>query len=629
MSLNVYKNQIKDYIIGQDYQIMKLSEISISNYKSIKNIKLTCNDMIALVGKNNVGKSNIMEAIKLCLEPSPINSSYFWSINNKDEDNKELKIELKFLLESHEKEDFTLYNIKNYLTIQVLEKYQKYDNIKSSTPKQKILSLSPSEEWLNYKKITKTIMNKYKNSELKSCGQNFDTDDDKWEENAKIFFKKLIQNHDYKTYAQSDYVDIKELGDLCDKLPSCIYIPAVKHVTDEIKTIESASLQKLLKLFISSMDVKENEKIEELISNIREKLNSKSTIFSVINSTINESMKEIFSNCTVNISANMLNSLSEFIKNITVIVNDESKEDDIKNKGTGMQRVLIFAILRSYSKKIKNMHKKRSIVFLMEEPEIYLHPHAQRSLYETLIQIKDADQVIYSTHSNLFINIEYYQEICIIRKENGATNVKQYLKSYTEKDFRTKGFKNAFNEGFFADKIILVEGITDEIYLSLFHKYKNLPSLHRKNISLINCEGRESIPHFMTIYEAFNIKCYPIIDSDETISDEFCARFQIDSIPSKSTSYDTGAIFVPKIEMDIFNMHIIEKILSSYLKSRDINKQPKDILKNYCDFYKFVKSYKLLFAIFFSKKVHDETDVIFPPVFEEIFNKLGIMNNSS
>ena len=199
---------------------------------------------------------------------------------------------------------------------------------------------------------------------------------------------------EYKKSMTCDYVDIDKIDDnLHDKLAKIIYIPAVKYVTDELKITEKSSLMKLLNLFISSISDQENKEIEKMINELNNQLKPTSPIFLSVSSTINKSMKEIFSDCTVDINVNLIEKLPDLIKNMAVVVNDGFKEDNIINKGTGLQRMLIFAILRSYAKQIKKIKEKKSTIFLIEEPEVYLHPHAsQRSLYETLIDIKNSDQ---------------------------------------------------------------------------------------------------------------------------------------------------------------------------------------------------------------------------------------------
>jgi hypothetical protein len=48
---------------------------------------------------------------------------------------------------------------------------------------------------------------------------------------------------------------------------------------------------------------------------------------------------------------------------------------------------------------------KRPLIFAIEEPELYLHPHIQRVMLRTLQKISDIDQVILFTHSPFFVDM--------------------------------------------------------------------------------------------------------------------------------------------------------------------------------------------------------------------------------
>ena len=57
----------------------RITELEISNFKSIKNIKMDCKRINVLIGKPNVGKSNILEALSFFCDPSTENHKKFLS----------------------------------------------------------------------------------------------------------------------------------------------------------------------------------------------------------------------------------------------------------------------------------------------------------------------------------------------------------------------------------------------------------------------------------------------------------------------------------------------------------------------------------------------------------------------
>ena len=48
---------------------MKMNLVHIKHFKSLKDIHLMCENLIALIGENNSGKSNLMEALDLFFNP--------------------------------------------------------------------------------------------------------------------------------------------------------------------------------------------------------------------------------------------------------------------------------------------------------------------------------------------------------------------------------------------------------------------------------------------------------------------------------------------------------------------------------------------------------------------------------
>jgi putative ATP-dependent endonuclease of OLD family len=59
---------------------MKIEEIKIKNYRSLHDVTIRPRDILALVGKNNTGKSNILKALKFFFDGTTkdINSECFF-----------------------------------------------------------------------------------------------------------------------------------------------------------------------------------------------------------------------------------------------------------------------------------------------------------------------------------------------------------------------------------------------------------------------------------------------------------------------------------------------------------------------------------------------------------------------
>ena len=71
---------------------------------------------------------------------------------------------------------------------------------------------------------------------------------------------------------------------------------------------------------------------------------------------------------------------------------------------------------------------------------------------------------------------------------------------------------------FFSNKILLVEGDSDLIYLKEVARLLNSEwNFDNKNIPIISINGKSNIKRFIDFYNSFQIKCYCIVDSDALI----------------------------------------------------------------------------------------------------------------
>src|SRR5690606_16680021 len=73
-------------------------------------------------------------------------------------------------------------------------------------------------------------------------------------------------------------------------------------------------------------------------------------------------------------------------------------EKDLIEAGQGMSNLILLSLFRTYAKVFKD-----DAFIAIEEPEIYLHPHARRSLYTLFTDLAEqGSQIFYSTHSEDF-----------------------------------------------------------------------------------------------------------------------------------------------------------------------------------------------------------------------------------
>ena len=84
---------------------------------------------------------------------------------------------------------------------------------------------------------------------------------------------------------------------------------------------------------------------------------------------------------------------------------DDGIPTEASQKGDGMQRAIMLAILQTYADfRRKNEAAGKTFLFFIDEAELHLHPTAQRSLKKALEDLsKRGDQVFINTHSSVLV----------------------------------------------------------------------------------------------------------------------------------------------------------------------------------------------------------------------------------
>jgi predicted ATP-dependent endonuclease of OLD family len=158
----------------------------------------------------------------------------------------------------------------------------------------------------------------------------------------------------------------------------------------------------------------------------------------------------------------------------------------------------------------------RGLVLLIEEPELYLRPQAQRYLYRLLRELASAgNQVLYSTHAPAFLNVGRLEELALVeRPPEHGTAIVQPVALPADESFRALSeFDAERSEVFLARAALLVEGRTEKlvfpfIFGALGHDHD------REAISIVECGGKPNIALFARICEAVRLPYLVVHDRD-------------------------------------------------------------------------------------------------------------------
>jgi len=441
-----------------------ISRVRIENFRSIKKIDFTPPRLCALVGANNVGKSNILKALDILLgETYPGDRAF-----NKDDfynrdTNREIKISVWF---------------------------------DSPLPSCRCKSKESSQNEHINAKAFHLIHNQN--------GTFFEVEDDSnrlyWGNNevrklAPIVYIRADRNLE-KQLSISEWTLLgKILKDADKEFRAGEIIEEEGRLTQNESDLKDA-MDKVLEI------LKRPNKYQQLENSLLKNLKDQT-----------KDLLEDF-----NIELKPYNPL-HYYKTLQILGKEWGNFFEVTSMGSGIQNLILLALFRTYAEL-----EKENAILAIEEPEIYLHPHTERQLYRIfrdLVYPKEGEgaQIFYTTHSANFVDLSNYKEIILVKKdkENGT---KVFLSNLDFGDERERNelkviteFNQERNEVFFARRVLLVEGNTEKHALPRLFELKGYP-VDENGISIVKTGGKGNIPFFVKILSSMNIPWVVIYDTD-------------------------------------------------------------------------------------------------------------------
>jgi len=509
--------------LKEDYNT-KLRWLHIQGFRSIRDVEFVVDDCLCLIGQNNVGKSNIFLALDLFLSSGTRRVIPDIFFRSHTETVREVVIEARFEdLSYSEIEKLRPWTVDGVLTI---SKKYRMDEGKPNVSYEAIMKV-PRDKWLredfeNYNNrsiVSELPINEF----IPESGRI-----------SKRVYKEAIQRY-IETYPDIEHIEERRVNPAGFKqvldgfLPEFYLVPAVRDITEETKTSGTALLSRILNIIISRI-ARQNpafKRLEETVQEIKtliegETPEQKLLEIRQLEDRLKQELDPWDVGLSIGVEAPDIGRVFQLGTNITL---DNGISTSADEKGHGLQRYLIFALMRVWAAESRRAQieedreiRERSNIFAFEEPELFLHPQMCKATYESLKQISRTDQIIVCTHSPYLIDMEDYRSIVIVRKPDIEIGTKvhrvteELFDSEKKKQFNMVRFFNPDrNELFFARKAILTEGATEKAVLPLIARRIGI---FDHSVSIIDCGSKFNLTLFITVLNAFRIPYLVIYDED-------------------------------------------------------------------------------------------------------------------
>jgi predicted ATP-dependent endonuclease of OLD family len=482
---------------------MKIAEVRIHNYRCILDQTFHFGSYSLLIGANNSGKSNILDALRVFYE-------------------KDLRFE-------HTRD------------------FPKFATDDEESWVEVTYELSDEE--------ATTLEQKYRIEEKKFCLR-------KWfhpPEKAKGGWFAYQDG----TLSKSPFYGGKSASQR--KLGNIIYIPAVSRLEEHTKLTGPSALRELihdvLKPIIHSSGsfVKLRKDFEEFGKVIKSEETSDKRSLSDIEAKINAEIRPWGAQFNLGVVSPHEDYILKNLIGHTITDGDLQLEMDSESFGHGFQRHLILALIRISANSItsspepkRNEFSPEFELILFDEPEAFLHPPRQNLLDTSLRQLtaQSGKQVIAATHSPLFVscNTDSIADLIILRKAQGRTEIGQITRENLQNIFEDnqrirqiiQTSKNQNDKDllldletakhflwlnpercslFFANRVLIVEGLSEQVLINHLLKEGKLQT-DGCGVFVLEVAGKYNIHRFMNLLSQMKIEHAVLYDKDNARTGE-------------------------------------------------------------------------------------------------------------
>jgi putative ATP-dependent endonuclease of the OLD family len=182
--------------------------------------------------------------------------------------------------------------------------------------------------------------------------------------------------------------------------------------------------------------------------------------------------------------------------------------------GRGVLRVLLLAAILQAAR-----GSEGNLILAIEEPEQNLEPINQRLITRSLLfaDNDEANQTLVSTHSTAVAGSVPLAELHLARHFNSCHDLKALREALpSEHKFFELHARSALVSGLYAAAVLLVEGPTERSGLpELWAKHRLEQGLDEHRIEVIDCESLNKMPSFVRFFRALDIPVIALCDGDK------------------------------------------------------------------------------------------------------------------
>ena len=495
---------------------MKLIKVEINNFKSIgeEDNLLFLNDVNVIVGKNESGKSNIIEALGGIGYVGLMDKNYFLCNNQINGKN----VSLKLYFESYSNDDFEGESIveitseNDYLISGAISNYIENDS-KLNTLFNNIVELNDNN--LEFRNVN----NQNKADKLIELFS---------QRNNKIFVEPDFYQEYINSLKNSSDLHksfIKNIESMVSLLHS-IYSNFPLFVKIKNETLKSNYLIK--DIVDDSMLVQFSEICDIDIEHLADVVSSDNLAFIKNEERIFNKKIEKYFTSKFNTFYSQDNIVLEFVIStgkLAIVIDTSSNYFHYDERSNGLKWYLNIFIQLLYMER-DNCNIGHNNIILIDEPGVYLHANAQKELYSLFKDLtNNHNQIVFTTHSPFMLDSNELQNVrAVLKDELGFSHIYNKITTIPSKNCSTYDTITPLVYALGLDlnnnlgpncnkKNVIVEGISDYFYLNSYFTLKGITEEEKPNV--IPSIGADNIIPIASILFGWGCDFLILLDQDD------------------------------------------------------------------------------------------------------------------
>lgn len=201
-------------------------------------------------------------------------------------------------------------------------------------------------------------------------------------------------------------------------------------------------------------------------------------------------------------------SPQDALRQLELYLEADGTNTALSRQSAGLSQAAIFALV------LRQLSAGPGTVILVDEPELALHPQAQRALASTLRS--SASQCIVVTHSAAVLDRVDPRKVARINREGGAgTAIKASTLSDSDAQSLSRYATSHTAEAFFARSLIVVEGFSDLLAIRTLASKLGL-SLDASGVSVLSLDGAGTFKYYLQLFgpQGLDVQLRGLCDQD-------------------------------------------------------------------------------------------------------------------